>query len=81
MASLTLNDIPDAVMAELERRAVADNSSVEAEVRKYSRRSCLNITQRSECSPPFKAFPGGDPDFVVERSKETGRKVDLCNDD
>lgn len=77
MASLQVNDIPDEVVAELERRAAADNTSVEAEARQVLQTIVRPRRSKKRLLEALQGLPWDDPDFVVERSKDTGRRIDL----
>lgn len=77
MASLQVNDVPDEVVAELERRAAANNSSVEAEHRQVLLENLRPRYPKERMLEALLAGPFREPDFVLERSKETGRKVEL----
>lgn len=77
MASLQVNDIPDEVVAELERRAAANNSTVEAEHRQVLLENLRPRYPKERMLEALLAGPFRESDFVLERSRETGRKVEL----
>jgi plasmid stability protein len=77
MASLQVNDVPDDVVAELQRRAAASNSSVEAEHRQILQALVRPKRSKQRMLEALRGLPWEDPDFVVERSRDTGRQIDL----
>ncbi len=77
MASLQVNDVPDDMVAELERRAAASNSSVEAEHRQVLQALVRPKRSKQRMLEALRGLPWEDPDFVVERSRDTGRQIDL----
>lgn len=77
MASLHVQDLPDGVVAELERRAARNGRSVEAEVRHIIKENLQPKFSKERLLAALLAGPFNDPDFKVERSKDTGRAVDL----
>jgi plasmid stability protein len=77
MPALHLRNVPDDVIAALKERAARNRRSAEAEHRlileealrpKYSKELMLEALQ---------GFPWDDPDFRVERAKDTGSDVEL----
>jgi plasmid stability protein len=77
MASLQVNDVPDEVVAELERRAAVSNRSVEAEARQVLQTIVRPRRSKRRMLEALRGLPWDDPDFIVERSKDTGRQIDL----
>lgn len=77
MASLQVNDIPDEVVAELERRAVANHGSVEAEARRVLQTIVRPRRPKKRLLEASRGLPWDDPDLIVERSRDTGRQIDL----
>lgn len=77
MPALHLRNVPEEIVAALKERAARNRRSAEAEHRCILEEALRPRYSKKRMLEALQGLPWDDPDFRPERSKDTGRKVEL----
>ncbi|MFO1037839.1 MAG: Arc family DNA-binding protein [Geminicoccaceae bacterium] len=77
MAQLHVRNVPDDIVAALKSRAASSGRSMEAELRRILEEALRPAYTKKRMLEALQGLAWDDPDFRPERSRDTGRPVDL----